>query len=373
MRFLCAAALSLSVGLWFAFAQDQARVEKLATQKKRFEEENKELSERLQKVKTPDDARAIQAEVRELALLTAGKVLAIAEDDPKDAVGFEAAAFVLQIAGNAGAGGDDVTKAVALLAEYHAANPKMKDLLVSAMRVGPSGDKLLKAVAAGGGDKETKAVAIFLRGYSLARAVEDEEDDKKLADGAKQAIELFEAATKEAPEAKVGSGGTVSKFAAQEIKGLNALLALGVGKAAPEVESLTLDGKKVKLSGSAGKVVLLDVWATWCPPCRAMIPHERQMVKRLEGKPFELISVSVDEKKETLEKFLEKEPMPWTHWWDNGQDTPILKTYRVRGFPTLYLIDHTGVVRHKWSGAPDDKELDRAVDDLVKAAVKAKG
>ncbi len=83
--------------------------------------------------------------------------------------------------------------------------------------------------------------------------------------------------------------------------------------------------------------------------------------------------MSADDKKETLQKFLEKEPMPWTHWWQDGQENPVLKKYRVRAFPTLYVIDHTGVIRHKWVGSPKTEELDKAIDDLVKAAIKAKG
>ena len=74
-----------------------------------------------------------------------------------------------------------------------------------------------------------------------------------------------------------------------------------------------------------------------------------------------------------LQKFLEKEEMPWVHWWDNGPESKVLKTYRVRAFPTMYLIDHTGTIKHKWVGAPGNDKLDAAIDELVKAAEKAKG
>ena len=130
---------------------------------------------------------------------------------------------------------------------------------------------------------------------------------------------------------------------------------------------------------ASGQVVLFDVWATWCGPCVKMIPHERDLVKKMEKdkKPFVLISFSVDDKRETLEKFLEKEEMPWVHWWDNGQDSAVVKKLRVRAFPTIYLIDHTGVIRKKWIGIPGNDPKSNIVDDevekLVKEALKAKG
>src|SRR5262249_34484534 len=111
-----------------------------------------------------------------------------------------------------------------------------------------------------------------------------------------------------------------------------------VGKPVPEVVSQDLDGKKVKLSDLKGKAVVLDIWATWCPPCRAMIPHERELVKRLKGKPFALVSISADKEKKTLTDFLKKEEMPWTHWW-NGDRGGIIEDWGVQFFPTIYVVD----------------------------------
>ncbi|HTK78083.1 MAG TPA: TlpA disulfide reductase family protein, partial [Gemmataceae bacterium] len=127
---------------------------------------------------------------------------------------------------------------------------------------------------------------------------------------------------------------------------------LVIGQAAPEAESNDIDGKAVKLSDHKGKVVVLDFWATWCGPCVGMIPHERDMVKKHEGKPFVFISVSADEKKEKLKEFLEKEKMPWTHWW-NGQDGGVVKKWNVRAFPTMYIVDAKGVLRAKIVGGGD--------------------
>jgi thiol-disulfide isomerase/thioredoxin len=380
MRLLCAAALSLSFGLYVATVhanrpEDAAdRTAKLAALKKKYEATIKELEDKLKKAPSPDDQQSIAGDLRDEVKLFLTKALPLIQEDPKDAAAFDALAFALQWAGKAGADGDDVEKAFGLLTEHHAANPKVKDLLIPAMRLGPTGEKFVKAVSEKATDKDAKALALFIRGYTLAQGIDDEDDAKRVAAQVKDATDLLEQAAKLAPEATVGnSRQTIGKFAANEIEGLKAITSLVPGKAAPEVESKTLDGKAVKLSGYKGKVVLFDIWATWCGPCRAMIPHERELVKKMKDKPFVLVSVSADNAKETLDKFLEKEAMPWTHWWDNGPESAVLKRYRVKAFPTLYVIDHEGVIRHKWVGNPGNDKIDAAVEELVKAAEKSKG
>ena len=135
------------------------------------------------------------------------------------------------------------------------------------------------------------------------------------------------------------------------------------------MEGTDLDGKKVKLSSYRGKVVLFDFWATWCGPCKAMIPHERELVEKHKDKPFAILSVSVDDEKKDLAEFLGTEKMPWAHWWD-GPKGPVVKLFRVRSFPTLFLIDAKGMVRNKWVGSPGNEALDKAVNELVAEAQK---
>ena len=94
-----------------------------------------------------------------------------------------------------------------------------------------------------------------------------------------------------------------------------------------------------------------------------MYPHERSLVKRLEGKPFALLGINSDPK-DRLVATLKKERMTWRSWWDGGTtDGPIAKQWNVRGWPTIYVLDAKGVIRFR-----DTREgaLDNAVDSLLK-------
>ncbi len=137
---------------------------------------------------------------------------------------------------------------------------------------------------------------------------------------------------------------------------------LSVGKPIPEAVSKGLDGKEVKLSAYKGKVIVVDIWATWCPPCVAMIPHERELVKKLKDKPFVLISVSVDDNLTTLKAFLKDNEMPWVHWHE-GPSGDIISDWEVESFPTILVIDHKGIIRFK---DVRDKKMDEAVEKLLK-------
>ena len=95
-----------------------------------------------------------------------------------------------------------------------------------------------------------------------------------------------------------------------------------------------------------------------------MYPHERSLVKRLEGKPFALIGVNSDPDKAKLKKRLAEERITWRSFWNGpkGTDGPISRAWNVRGWPTIYVLDHKGVIRYK---GPREKKLDEAVDTLL--------
>ena len=98
-----------------------------------------------------------------------------------------------------------------------------------------------------------------------------------------------------------------------------------------------------------------------------MYPHERSLVKRLEGKPFALVGVNSDQDKAELKKAMKEENITWRSFFDGGKiGGPIASRWGVQGWPTLYLIDHKGVVRKKWEGSPGDKVMDGEIEKLIK-------
>jgi thiol-disulfide isomerase/thioredoxin len=127
----------------------------------------------------------------------------------------------------------------------------------------------------------------------------------------------------------------------------------------------------VKLSDYRGRVTVLDFWFTGCMPCKAMIPHQREMVERLKGKPFALISISADQEKEALTSFLEKTPMPWAHWY-SGRKGGVVDDWKIHGFPTNYVLDAKGVIRFKdVRGAMLDKAVDILLAETATDSTKA--
>jgi|SRR5262245_59380194 len=105
-----------------------------------------------------------------------------------------------------------------------------------------------------------------------------------------------------------------------------------------------------------------------------MYPHERSLVKKMteENKPFALIGVNSDRDLDDLKSVLEKEQITWRSFWNgpNGTGGPISEEWNVHGWPTLYVIDHKGVIRHKWLGSPGNEKLDAAIEKLVAEAEK---
>jgi hypothetical protein len=94
-----------------------------------------------------------------------------------------------------------------------------------------------------------------------------------------------------------------------------------------------------------------------------MYPHERSLVTKLSGKPFVLLGVNCGEEKEKVKAVVEKEQMTWRSWWDADDPMgPISISYNISHLPTIYVIDHEGVIRYI---DVRGKKLDDAIDELL--------
>lgn len=141
-----------------------------------------------------------------------------------------------------------------------------------------------------------------------------------------------------------------------------------VGNISPDVIGVDVDGKTIKLSDYKGKVVLLSFWGTWCPPCRAQLPHEMEMVsKNYAGRPFAILGVANDSP-ETLKAFLKRNPLPWANIVDGQTPGIITDQWGITAFPSAYVIDHQGIIRGVWRGGMDKDDVWELVKKLVAAA-----
>ena len=121
---------------------------------------------------------------------------------------------------------------------------------------------------------------------------------------------------------------------------------------APDFTFPGLDGKKVSLSDYKGKVVLVNIWATWCPPCVKEMPSMEKLYRKFKGENFEILAVSIDETGlKAVAPFMEKTRLTFPALIDSkGTIKPV---YRITGIPESFIIDKQGVLIKKIVGPLD--------------------
>lgn len=141
---------------------------------------------------------------------------------------------------------------------------------------------------------------------------------------------------------------------------------IAVGAKYSDIELVNPEGKKVKLSEyvPGGKYVMLEFWASWCGPCRAEIPHLREVYKKYKDKGFEIVSISIDRKDQDWKKAMKEESMVWTQLNDPGEfNGPVTQVYNVLGVPTCIILDKEGhIFKTDMRGAQLDAVLDELYD-----------
>ncbi len=136
-----------------------------------------------------------------------------------------------------------------------------------------------------------------------------------------------------------------------------------VGKKAMDFKVKDLNGNDLSLEKYRGNVILLDFWAVWCGPCIAEMPNVKQVYEKYKEDNFQIIGISLDESRNTLVGYLEKEGITWPQVFDgNGSKNQVAQIYGIRAIPHMYLIDGDGVVRKSGVRGP---ALEPAVAELV--------
>ena len=135
-----------------------------------------------------------------------------------------------------------------------------------------------------------------------------------------------------------------SQYLLEEIRNL------AIGKAAPEIDGVDMNGHPFSLSDHRGKVVVLVFWSSWCGPCMAEVPHELELIEQFSGMPFTLLGVNCDVDKETAQKSIETAQISWPNWCDGLPmpiPGPIVERYHVNSLPAVFVLDAKGTIRAK--------------------------
>lgn len=124
---------------------------------------------------------------------------------------------------------------------------------------------------------------------------------------------------------------------------------LGKGVKAPDFTLPGLDGTMVRLSDQKGKVVFLNIWATWCPPCVEEMPSMEKLYQKLKGEDFEILAVSIDKNgAEAVAPFMKKYNLSFTALIDSKES--LKYKYQTTGVPESYIIDKNGMIVEKVIG-----------------------
>jgi len=117
----------------------------------------------------------------------------------------------------------------------------------------------------------------------------------------------------------------------------------GIGSQ-PELSGTTLEGNDISLEDYRGQVVLLDFWATWCPPCIEGLPEIKEVYEKYNDEGFEVIGISLDRSIEPLNDFIAEEELPWIHLYDSDQELSLADKFGITSIPSLFLLDQNGKI-----------------------------
>jgi peroxiredoxin len=135
------------------------------------------------------------------------------------------------------------------------------------------------------------------------------------------------------------------------------------GQLAPNFSLMSLGGEPVSLSDYSGQVVLVNMWATWCPPCKAEMPtiHEYYQAHRDDG--FVVLAVNSQEQAASVNSFIQATGFTFPVLLDDR--ATVMDQYNVLGLPTSFIIDRHGTIQHTHTGQITKDQLEQYIDPLL--------
>lgn len=136
-----------------------------------------------------------------------------------------------------------------------------------------------------------------------------------------------------------------------------------VGHPAPEFALTAVDGSQIALSDLRGQVVLINLWATWCPPCRAEMPAIQQAYERFHAQGFTVLAVNQQEDGATVVQYMHDQRLTFPVLLDS--DARVGATYQARVLPSSFFVDRRGIIRAVYRGPMSRGMIEGAVEQLV--------
>jgi cytochrome c biogenesis protein CcmG/thiol:disulfide interchange protein DsbE len=136
-----------------------------------------------------------------------------------------------------------------------------------------------------------------------------------------------------------------------------------VNFASPDLSMTDLQGKPVSLADYRGQVILINNWATWCPPCKAEMPTLKEYYEAHQNKNFTIIAIEAGEPAAEVTNFVNQYGLPFPVWPDPANKS--LDAFRNQNLPNSYVVDRGGTVRLAWTGAISREMLEKYVTPLL--------
>lgn len=156
-----------------------------------------------------------------------------------------------------------------------------------------------------------------------------------------------------------GRNGDNAQKLLDELRGPFAL-----GRPAPDLSGMDLQGEKFSLTSLKGKIVVLSFSGHWCGPCKAMHGVEKELLKKYSARDVELVEINTDKDLASVAETMKKDGLAWRCLADGSSDGPLSRAWQIENWPTFYVLDRNHKIRYKATGFLGDT-LDAWVSRLV--------